>query len=1188
MSQDNDNSKAVEVLPETIPQAIRVWAERSAEAPALLAPGRTSLTYGRLWKQIENIVGWLNRMGIGRNDLVALMVPNGPEMAVAILGIASGAAVTPINTAFGSEELERIFSDLRIRALVMQAGLDSPAGDLARARSIQVVELMPSWDAEAGIFTLSGEDGVLAASAGICGPDDICRLTRTSGTTGRPKIITHTHRHYSTRARLWDSALQLSQTDRCMNLMPLIYGGGLMNGLVATLYAGGSVVCPPAFHQSSFFEWLECFHPTYYTGSPTIHRAVLDQARGKQEVIARCPLRFIGATSAVLPSHLRDQLEAVFNAPVFEMYSSTECGPIAVSPLSPKKRKPGSVGLPAGTEVAIMSEPGSFLPAGKIGEIVVRGPALFRGYQNDPEANKRSFVGGWFRMGDLGYLDEEGYLFLTGRLKEIINSGGQKVSPYEVNEALLAHSAVAEAEAFAVPHPRLGEEVAAAVVLRSGVVASERELREFTAGRLTRFKVPRRVLIVDEIPKSPAGKIQRARLAEWFGKTAGFGNENIAEYVRPRTRLEEQLAQIWEEVLQIKRVGVHDDFQSLGGDSIQATLIIGMACELFGISLPLDQFFKASTIAQMAEIVARAKSGKSPAVSLVTIRGGGSKPPLFWLHGAEGTIFWYNDLVQHLGQDQPVYGVVPLGLNRTRLRPIRLEEMAARCILEIQALQPEGPYLLAGPSSAGVWAYEIARQLDSKGQKVGLVAMFDTFCPGYLRPSLPGRAWRLMNESVQLGPGPGADYFLKIVKGSKPTRKLKYILAVAIESMAGRSKQLAHRNGKQTSISLPASTHKDVSAVCRLALNLYVPKPYGGKLVLFCVRRNASPDMGSFRNADARLGWRELAAGGVETHLVTGTHHTMLEEPHARVIAAQMKNHIAEALRTAPRESAGNAESVRKPGRMIRVGLDGPSDASRLLDMRDCKRPEWMKINSQLRNLEFRLQPLWFLPFFRLSFVHRKLGYGRLPRLWEYPWAILSAELARGMRVLDVGSGGSAFPLLLNKYGCEVHATDPSLDNGRDIGSRGWKKRIQHALGIAASWGLPPARRNRNSAITYVADPMQKLRYRDGHFDRIFCISVIEHIPVHEWDHGLSEMARVLTDGGRLVMTLTMYTAQADRRWYEKLLVEPSLRLMGCINYATPISPEDAQTRHPGQDFETLGLVWEKARVTRDSKAFGS
>jgi acyl carrier protein len=310
------------------------------------------------------------------------------------------------------------------------------------------------------------------------------------------------------------------------------------------------------------------------------------------------------------------ELEELFQVPVIEAYGMTEAShQIASNPLPPHRRKAGSVGMATGTEIAIMSESGEFLPSGETGEIVIRGSSLTRGYENDPATNRNAFVQGWFKTGDLGYLDDEGYLFITARLKEIINRGGEKISPAEVDRVLMDHPAVAQATTFAMPHGKLGEDVAAAVVLRAGVSATERDLREFTALRLAEYKVPGRVVIVDEIPKSATGKLQRVGLAEKLGLDNSDRTELApkAEFTAPRTEVEDVLAKIWLEILRVGPIGIHDNFFDLGGDSILAARIIARVRDIFGAELSFFAFFDAPTVAEMAAVLDRPGSGHSDA-----------------------------------------------------------------------------------------------------------------------------------------------------------------------------------------------------------------------------------------------------------------------------------------------------------------------------------------------------------------------------------------------------------------------------------------------------------------------------------------------------------------------------------------------------------------------------------------------
>jgi acyl-CoA synthetase (AMP-forming)/AMP-acid ligase II len=295
---------------------------------------------------------------------------------------------------------------------------------------------------------------------------------------------------------------------------------GLIAGLLAPLAAGGEVFCTPGFNGLKFFGWMKEARPTWYTAVPTMHQTILARAANNIDVIEANPLRFLRSSSSSMPTRVIAELEAVFKAPLIEAYGMTEAAhQMASNPLPPAKRLPGSVGLAAGPEVQIMDVQGNLLAPGETGEVVIRGENVTLGYENNPKANAEAYTHGWFRTGDQGSLSTDGYLTLTGRLKEIINRGGEKISPLEVDEVLMAHPAVLQVVTFAMPHPKLGEDVASVVVLREGQQASEGDLREFVAGRLADFKVPRKVLFMEEIPKGATGKLQRIGLAAKLGLT---------------------------------------------------------------------------------------------------------------------------------------------------------------------------------------------------------------------------------------------------------------------------------------------------------------------------------------------------------------------------------------------------------------------------------------------------------------------------------------------------------------------------------------------------------------------------------------------------------------------------------------------------------------------------------------------
>ncbi len=488
------------------------------DAPAITAPDRPALSHAALRALAGRVVAELNAMGIGRHDRVAMVLPNGPEMAGAFAAVACGATTAPLNPAYRTDEFEFYLSDLGARALLIQQGMDSPARAVAAGRGIPVIELIPG--AAAGDFTLRPEAPMSATAAhpGLAGAEDIALVLHTSGTTSRPKIVPLRHVNVTASAYHIGRSLELGADDACMNIMPLFHIHGLIAAVLSSLAAGGSVCCTPGFNAFRFFSWFDAARPSWFTAVPTMHQALQGLAARNKEIISRSRLRFIRSSSASLPPQVMLAVEEAFGVPVIESYGMTEAAhQMASNPLPPRAHHAGSVGLAAGPEVAIMDDAGLILPTGALGEIVIRGRNVTAGYENNPDANLKGFANGWFRTGDQGTLDAEGYLRLTGRLKEIINRGGEKVSPLEVDTVLMDHPAVAQVVTFGMPHAKLGEEVAAAVVLRDGHALDEHGLRDFAAERLAPFKVPRRVIFLAEIPKGATGKLQRIGLAEKLG-----------------------------------------------------------------------------------------------------------------------------------------------------------------------------------------------------------------------------------------------------------------------------------------------------------------------------------------------------------------------------------------------------------------------------------------------------------------------------------------------------------------------------------------------------------------------------------------------------------------------------------------------------------------------------------------------
>ena len=485
----------------------------SNRGTAIAAPARAGIDYAELRAQTEAIGRQLRGVGVGAEDRVAIVLPNGPAMASAFVCMAPWCTTAPLNPAYKADEFDFYLQDLAAGALVVEEGAQSAAVAVAEAHDIPVLQLAVGQTA--GAIRFAGAPDAVAQPRPA---ESIALILHTSGTTSRPKMVPLSQANLAASARNIAATLRLTPADRCLNVMPLFHIHGLMAPVLASLATGGSVVCAPGFDALRFFAWLHEESPTWYSAVPTMHQAILGRAERNAEIARASKLRFIRSSSASLPPQVMAELESVFDAPVIEAYAMTEAAhQMCSNPLPPATRKPGSVGPAAGPDVSIMDAHGDLLGVGEEGEIVIRGENVTRGYLGNAAANADAFHGGWFRTGDQGVMDADGYVKVTGRLKEIINRGGEKIAPLEVDEALLHHPAVGQVCTFAVPHAKLGEEVAAAVVLRGGQAATERQLRAFAKERLADFKVPRRVVFVAEIPKGATGKVQRIGLAERLG-----------------------------------------------------------------------------------------------------------------------------------------------------------------------------------------------------------------------------------------------------------------------------------------------------------------------------------------------------------------------------------------------------------------------------------------------------------------------------------------------------------------------------------------------------------------------------------------------------------------------------------------------------------------------------------------------
>ena len=492
----------------SMPDTVLDLLSLEAKGPALLSVDGDVVDHETLRLEVVRLAAQLRSAGLGPKDRIAIVLPNGPQMAFVLLAAMSVGCAAPLNPKYREEEFRFYLDDLRASALLTLEGASlgdhavAPEGTIpimVRAKGL-TVDLVAPFARKSSSARPTANDHAL--------------VLHTSGTTSRPKIVPLRQRNLARSARNIASSLDLTASDRSLNVMPLFHIHGMMAGLLAPLSAGGSVVCTPGFDAFAFHRWVDELRPSYFSAVPTMHQMVLARAPAPRPTT----LRFIRSSSAALPELVMEGLRGLFDVPIMEAYGMTEAShQMSSNPLPPGHAKPGSVGVATGIEVAILDAQNNVLPHGVRGEVAVRGDTIVDGYENNPSANASAFTAGWFRTGDEGMLDEDGFLFLTGRLKEQINRGGEKISPIEIDEVLLRHPAVAEAVTFAIPHDKLGEEIGAAVVLAEGQEVTERELRSYLGERLAAFKVPRRIVFLVEIPKGATGKIQRIGLAEKLG-----------------------------------------------------------------------------------------------------------------------------------------------------------------------------------------------------------------------------------------------------------------------------------------------------------------------------------------------------------------------------------------------------------------------------------------------------------------------------------------------------------------------------------------------------------------------------------------------------------------------------------------------------------------------------------------------
>ena len=481
---------------------------------ALTSEISTKLNYKDLKSFIDKISKQLAGNGLSNKDRAAIVLPNGPYMASSFLAISSYMSAAPLNPSYKSEEYEFYLKDLNPKIVLVEKNSENPVVDVAKKLKIELCEINPEKDGPSGIFNIYEKESEYS----LPDENDEALVLHTSGTTSRPKIVPLTNKNIFSSAENISKSLNLSKNDHCLNIMPLFHIHGLIAILASSMKAGASVCASNGFNAIKFLDMAKSEKITWYSGVPTMHQAILLRARRNLEVAKLLKLRLIRSSSASLPPVVFKDLNDVFSCPVIEAYGMTEAThQMTSNPLPPKQQKAGFVGLPAGPEVCIMNENGEVLNQGDEGEVCIKGENVTLGYDKNEEANKTSFTNGWFRTGDQGYFDNEGYLKISGRLKEIINKGGEKISPLEVDNVLMDHPLIDQAVCFGYEDKMLGENIASAIIIKNGETCSENDVLKYAQEKLAKFKIPKKIFFVEEIPKGATGKLQRNVLAKKFG-----------------------------------------------------------------------------------------------------------------------------------------------------------------------------------------------------------------------------------------------------------------------------------------------------------------------------------------------------------------------------------------------------------------------------------------------------------------------------------------------------------------------------------------------------------------------------------------------------------------------------------------------------------------------------------------------
>ncbi len=864
-------------------QLFEEQAERTPDAVAVILEGQR-LTYAELNRRANQVARYLQRLGVGPEDLVGICVGRTMEMVVGILGILkAGGAYVPLDPAYPQERLTFMLEDAQISILLTQAEL---AANFSQHR-LQIVRLDAEW---ADISRERDENLPSSASA-----ENLAYVIYTSGSTGKPKGVMITHANLCHFVQAVRRSLDVTDRDICLHTASMTYALSVRQ-LMTPLCVGATLVVATEAQVGSpvlLFDLIKQQHVTEMDFVPAYWRFCV-QVLGEMNPQSRtellnndlCQIVSIGESllSDIPRAWTREFQHPARLVNIFGQSEST--GVVAAYPI-PDAYDDRIQVVPIGrcivnTQMYLLDSGLEPVPIGVPGEICISSPSIGRGYFHRPDLTAEKFIPNPFaeepgarlyRTGDLARRSSNGNIEMLGRIDNQVKLSGIRVELGEIESVLREHPAVRESVVLVREKSPGDKHLFAYIVPAPGKKTTRGELRQALKERLPEYMVPSAFVFLDRLPLTPNGKVDRRALL-----ASDALPESDGPFAEPRTPIEEQLAEIWVDLLGVERVGIYDDFFALGGNSLLAIRLFTQIEKVWSKKLPLATIFQSPTLEQVAEAI-RQGNASGAASTVVPIQANGSRPPLLCVHALDGHPLRYHALAQHLGPDQPLYALQSPGMNGEQLLFNSIEEMAARYVRDIRAMQPNGPYLLIGLSMGGLVAFEIAQQLDAQGQQVGLLALLDTNViqsPRYFEAlSRAGRfrcQMRKWNTRIR--------FHIKSLLTLPPQQKAEYARQWFRRRIEGDVEQQELDLRQAEIISGLPEYMQEIIAANRAALHQYVPRAYRGKVLLFKAKR---------KGEGLYYGWEELAKGGVETYVVPGDHVGILEEPNVQVLATQLK-----------------------------------------------------------------------------------------------------------------------------------------------------------------------------------------------------------------------------------------------------------------------------------------------------------